>query len=337
MAQGRMDYSSGIRDIAPQNLKQIRQTTSLSKQAKQRLRWIDYYHKHAKNARLTCRHFGIHHRTFYRYYQRFKLQGLVGLEARSERPHNVRSPLTPLPVIDLVKQLRKANPEYSKYKLQVILKRDYGYSLSASSVGRVISRYQLFFTSPVKPKGHPHRRARLLRQRKPKDLHPNKAGQLVEFDVKHLPSVGTKRYAFVAIDVVSKQAVVHVASNISSTQGALAWKKTIHKLGLPGAVLTDNGSENLGVFADLLKTQPTDHYFARPHTPKDKPHVERFIGTIERECIQWGGLATDVQDQQQIINTWLKKYHSYRPHQALNYLTPDEYKTKIQAEEVALM
>lgn len=314
----------------------IKITVSLSKQAKLRLKWVDFYHQHGSNARLTCRHFGIHHRTFYRYYNRFKLHGMSGLEARSERPKHVRQPTTPRPVIDAVRQLRKANPEYSKHKLQVILKRDYGYSLSASSVGRVISRYQLFFTPGVKPKGHPHRRAHLLRQRKPKDLRASKPGQLIEVDVKHLPSLNTKRYAFVAIDVVSKQASIHVGSTISSTQGALAWKKAVHSLGLPKAVLTDNGSENLGAFAELLKSQTTEHYFARPHTPKDKPHVERFIGSLERECIQWGGLATDVPDQQHIINQWLKKYHSYRPHQSLNYLTPDEYSAKLQLE-VALM
>lgn len=318
-------------------LSSIRQTVTLSKQASIRLKWIDYHHTHGNNVRLTCRHFGMAHRTFYRYYQRFKQQGLAGLEAHSHRPHNVRQPLTPLTVVDAVRKLRKANPEFSKYKLQVILKRDYGYSLSASSVGRVISRYQLFYTSPVKPKGHPQRRAHLLRKRKPKDLLATKPGQLLEFDVKHLPSVGTKRYAFVAIDVVSKQAVIHVAQTISSHQAALAWKKTVHRLGLPTAVLTDNGSENLGAFADLLKTQSTHHYFARPHTPKDKPNVERFIGSLEQECIQWGGLATDLSDQQQIINLWLKKYHSYRPHQSLNYLTPDEYSAKLQHEEVALM
>ena len=155
--------------------------------------------------------------------------------------------------------------------------------------------------------------------------------------MKHLPSVGAKRYAFVAVDVVSKQACIHVGSTISSAQGALAWRKTVHHLGLPTAVLTDNGSENLGAFANLLKTQPTAHSFARPHTPKDKPHVERFIGSLERECIQWGGLATDVADQQQIVDQWLSKYHQYRPHQSLGYLTPDEYLAKIRPDGVALM
>lgn len=318
-------------------LSDIKQTVNLTKTSKQKLKWMDFYEAHSHNARLTCRHFGIHHRTFYRYYNRFKLQGLAGLESHSHRPQNVRQPLTPRPVVDIVRSLRKSNPEYSKYKLSVILKRDHGYSLSASSIGRIISRYNLFATPVVKPKGHPHRLAHLQKQRKPKNLKPTQPGQLLEVDVKHLPSIDAKRYAFVAIDVVSKQASVHVSGTISSAQGAIAWHKAVHKLGLPQAVLTDNGSENMGAFAELLHAQPTQHYWARPHTPKDKPHVERLIGTIEKECIQWGGLATNLADQQNIINTWLNKYHSYRPHQSLGYLTPDEYQCKIRSEEVALI
>ncbi len=315
----------------------IKATVSLSKQAKLRLKWVDYYQAHGNNARLTCRHFGIAHRTFYRYYDRFKLQGLSGLEARSHRPQHVRQPLTPLPVVDVVRKLRKENPELSKYKLAVILKRDHGYSLSPSSVGRILTRYQLFFAPPVRPKSHPYRRTSIQRLRKPSSLCPDKPGDLVEVDVKHLPHLGSKHYGFVAIDVVSKQACVHVSSSITAKHGKIAWEKAVAKLGLPKAVLTDNGSENLGAFAELLQTQPTTHYFARPRTPKDKPHVERFIGSLEKEFIQWGGVALDVADQQEMVDAWLKKYHSYRPHQSLGYLTPDEYLAKITDEEVALM
>lgn len=314
----------------------IKTTVSLSKEAKLRLRWIDYYHSHNNNVRLTCRHFGIAHKTFYLYLNRVNKQGLIGLERRSSRPNNVRQPLTPTLVLDIVKKLRKANPELSKYKLAIILKRDYGYNLSPSSIGRVITRYNLFFSAPIKSKGHPLRRKNIAKLRKPKDYSVINPGDLIEVDVKHLPSLGTKRYAFVAIDVITKQASVYVSSTISSTQGALAWKRATHELGLPKAVLTDNGSENMGAFTELLKSQSLTHYWARPHTPKDKPHVERFIGTLERECLQWGGVAIDKMDQQIIINQWLVKYHNYRPHQSLNYLTPNEFKARIQDTEVAL-
>lgn len=195
----------------------------------------------------------------------------------------------------------------------------------------------MFFATPVRPKSHPFRRTSIQRLRKPSSLKPQLPGDLVEVDVKHLPHLGAKHYGFVAIDVVSKQACVYVSSSITAKHGKIAWEKAVASLGLPKAVLTDNGSENLGAFAELLQSQTTEHYFARPRTPKDKPHVERFIGTLEREFIQWGGVALDVADQQEMVNTWLRKYHSYRPHQSLGYLTPDEYLAKLTSNEVALM
>ncbi len=319
----------GLRSIAPLQLRQVKQTVPLTKAAKLRLAWMDYYAAHGKNAALTARHFGIARSCFFKWRQRYDRLGLRGLLDHSKRPNATRKPLTPLSVVDAIRTLRKANPEFSKYKLAVILKRDHDYQVSASTVGWVIVRYQLFFAPPVRPKSHPYRRTSIQRLRKPSSLKPSRPGDLVEVDVKHLPHLGSKHYGFVAIDVVSKQACVHVSSSISSRQGSIAWQKAVQQLGLPQAVLTDNGSENLGAFASLLASQPTNHYFARPRTPKDKPHVERFIGTIEREFIQWGGVALDVADQQQLVDTWLQKYHSYRPHQALGYLTPDEYRSKL--------
>ncbi len=47
------------------------QASKLSKNAKQRLKWMDWYFSHGKNARATCRHFGISPDTFYTWFGRY--------------------------------------------------------------------------------------------------------------------------------------------------------------------------------------------------------------------------------------------------------------------------
>src|SRR6266550_4264287 len=294
-------------------LNNLRTTVPLSKTAKLRLSWMDYHRTHGANASMTCRHFGLSRSCFHKWRKRFRAYGPRGLENLSTRPKHVRHSTLPGAVVDTVRTLRRANPELSKYKLAVILKRDHGYSLSASTVGRILTRYNLFFTPRIKPKRHPQRLKNTARMRKPRQLAVLRPGELIEVDVKHLPNNGRKRYGFVAIDVVSKQATIHVASTISSHQAAIAWAKTVARLGLPSAVLSDNGSENLGEFAVLVAEQQVTHYLAHPYTPKDKSHVERFIGSLEKECIQWSEVADALADQQELIDAWLQKYHTYRP------------------------
>ena len=45
--------------------------TDISKVAKQRLKWFDYYHSHGRNVARTCRYFGISRQTFHRWRRRY--------------------------------------------------------------------------------------------------------------------------------------------------------------------------------------------------------------------------------------------------------------------------
>ena len=115
----------------------LRQGT-ISKEAKKRLKWFDHYRKFG-NARLTCRYFGISPQTFYRWMNRFDPYDLTTLEEISRRPHKVRTPQTPLEVVEGIQRLREQYPRWGKDKLVVLLKRE-GIEVSASTVGRVINR-----------------------------------------------------------------------------------------------------------------------------------------------------------------------------------------------------
>jgi transposase InsO family protein len=50
--------------------------------------------------------------------------------------------------------------------------------------------------------------------------------------------------------------------------------------------------------------------------------IERFIGTLQRECLDYHYEPLNAAELSEITDAWLDKYHFYRPHEALGFLTP---------------
>lgn len=306
----------------------ISKISSSSKEATKRLYWIDHYKKH-KNARLTCRYFGIPPKTFYKWFKRYELRGIRGLESISKRPHKFRKSKIPLEHVDAVIRWRKAYPMYSKYKIAVLLEREDGIKMSPSTIGRIFKQYKLFFPTPIPAKRQRYRRV-AVKQR----LHPyfrsKRPGELAEADMKHVSFFGRTRYFFVGIDCISKRLAVHVGTNGTSCQASNVLKE-MKTFPFPiEKVRVDNGSENLKDFTSKAEELDIGQYFTRYRRPKDKPFVERVIGTIEKEFIQQGKLAIDLEDQKKLVREWVDHYNTFRPHQSLDYLTPEAYESRFK-------
>ncbi len=185
---------------------------SPSKEARGRLRWIDYYKK-MNNVALTCRHFDIQRSLFYKWYNRYQRLGIRGLESQSRKPNQYRQSKISLEYIDAIRKLRKQYPCFSKYKLAVILKRDFDIGLLDSTVGRIIKKYNFFFRSPYRAKKD---RMKYNRPRLPKDFKALSPGDLVQADTKHIPFFGPKMYFYVIKDCLTKMVSIKVSYSISS-------------------------------------------------------------------------------------------------------------------------
>src|SRR5659263_641145 len=96
---------------------------TLSRQARARLAWLDYYEGHERNASLTCRRVGISRTTFYRWRDRYNPRDLTCLEDRSSRPGRGRPRSCSLAEIEAVRALREAYPRWGTDKLAVLLSR----------------------------------------------------------------------------------------------------------------------------------------------------------------------------------------------------------------------
>jgi transposase len=193
----------------------------LSKDGKRRLSWIDFYFSHGKNASLTCRHFAISRDTLYRWLARFDPTDLSSLNDRSRAPKTRRGRTTQAEIIDAVLAVRDAHPEWSKYKIGVVV-RARGVEVSDSTIGRLLLAYGRIERS-ASAKRKRAASAKFKRKRRPRELVARRPGDLLQIDTKHvcLPW-GEKRYHFVAIDIATRMKVACAFGTGSSRSERLA-------------------------------------------------------------------------------------------------------------------
>jgi len=301
----------------------------LSREAKWRLGILDFHFlKSGRNVSLTSRRFGVSRAFIYKWLTRYNPKDLGSLEDRSRRPHHFRDVKYDQKIVGIIRKLRTDFPTYSSKRLHIILERDWGILVSAATIGRIIKRYALYFARKIRL-ATIFRSKRILRNkllRKPHELKATSPHSLIEFDMKHIRVGNRKQYAFCAVDPYTKEAVIHIAATPSSNNARIAIEKVIATFGKDIQVLNDNGSENFGETYRYLDEHSITQYFTRPHTPKDKPHIENLIGKLQQECLDEDDrVEKTVVERQTQINDWLNVYHFFRPHQALNYLTPAEH------------
>jgi transposase InsO family protein len=315
------------------------ETKELSAKAKFRLEVFDYYYlKSARfsltglpDASLTCRHFGIHRSYFYRWKTRYDKHRLSSLENKPTVPEKQRTPSYSRELVSNVRNIREQDPTYSGKKIRPILMRELSAVPSVSTRGRLISRENLFFRSDVKRHKKHSKAAKKAheRTRKPHNLAASGPGQIIEFDMKHSYLLGQKQYAFCAVDLFNREALIHIASSPSSLNAKAALKKVVERFGTGVSIVNDNGSENRAQAEDYLASLNITQYWARPYTPKDKPFVERLIGRLQRECLDYNYAPMNCGELAAVVDLWLDTYHFYRPHQSLDFLTPAEFSAKL--------
>jgi len=224
---------------------------SISKEAAKRWQWFRWYYHHGCNARLTCRHFGIHPDTFYKWSKKYNRDNLKSLESASRRPLRFRQSKIPAATVALIVEIREEYPSWSKYKIEIMLKKRHGITLSASSIGRILKRKGL-----IKEKvSRKRRRAALNPKLRAKGTKYKYPGSHVEVDTKHVYLwPGFRIFQFTAIDSVTKLRVLRIFPKASSNNAALFLKEMIKAFPFKVVnIQTDNGSEFKGVFSRICR------------------------------------------------------------------------------------
>jgi len=92
-----------------------------------------------RNARFTCRHFGISPDTFYLWKKRFNPNDIRSLEDdfKTRKPHSARISKHEMLHFEIIRQLKKLDPKLGRIKISKILEK-VGYRISSSTVSRIL-------------------------------------------------------------------------------------------------------------------------------------------------------------------------------------------------------
>ena len=301
----------------------------LSKGAKQRLKWFDYYEAHGQKVALTCRYFGISRQTFYRWQRRYDPFNLASLEDRSSRPREVRQRTWTTAEVVAVQRLRETYPRWGEAKLAVLLLRE-GLKLSVSRVGRILSYLKSRGVLKEPLRRSLARRRQWKRQyavRKPREYQATAPGDIVQLDTMDVrPEPGVVLKQFTAVDVVSRWSVPTIASNATATLASKALDDLIARSPFPiRAIQVDGGSEFMAGFEDACQQKGILLFELPPRSPKLNGRVERANRTFQEEFYDCSAATPTVSGFRPGLLAWEDIYNTIRPHQALGYLTPAQF------------
>lgn len=260
---------------------------------------------------------GVSKHTLYAWKKKFDAEGPAGLV---DRPRGVQ-PGSRLPELTqrTILMLKKAHPEWGCQKISDMLVRGPALPASPSAVARVLHEagYEM---EEVPTRPHPDRPRRFERAR------PN---QLWQTDLFTFVLKRQNRRVYLVAFMDDHSRFITGYGLHASQSGALVievLRAAIAGYGAPEEVLTDNGTQYVtwrgkSAFSKELEKRGIKQIVAAPRHPQTLGKIERFWGSLWRECVE-AAVFLDLADAQRRIGWFIDHYNFQRAHQGLEGLVP---------------
>ena len=246
-----------------------------------------------------------------RWWQRYAAGGEAALRPRSRRPR--RSPRQVPPATEsAILALRTQGLGPARIALHV--------APSVSTVYRTLVRHG-------RNQLHPPIVRTVQRYEK------SRPGELVHVDLKYLPSLENRaEVEFAAVADFTREAVVWIAGARTTHNATTFLEHLVDVLPYPiEAVMTDNDlvftmrfayyRQRRTRFEDACRRLGICHRRLRPHAPESNGKVERFIKTIDDECLAVHRPQTCAA-RTGVVSEFVWYYNHQRPHLSLAGQTP---------------
>lgn len=300
--------------------------------AEQRLLLLDTWRRSGLPAGDFAVLVGLSKHTLYAWKKRFEAEGPAGLMDRPRgMPRGSRVP-------DLTKRtilmMKEANPDWGCERISDMLVRGPALPASPTTVARVLREagYEIE-ERPTQP--HLDKVRRFERA---------SANQLWQTDLFTfvLKRQNRRVYLVAFMDDHSRFIVgfgLHASQSTALVLEVL--RASIASYGAPQEVLTDNGTQYVtwrgkSAFTKEMEKRGIKQIVARPRHPETLGKIERFWGSLWRECI---GTAVflDMEDARRRIGQFIDHYNFQRPHQGIDGLVPADRYFGVASEILATL
>ena len=260
---------------------------------------------------------GVSKHTLYTWKKRFDEHGPAGLEDRPRGPK--KGSRLPELTQRTILMLKESHPEYGCQRISDMLARGPALPASPSAVARVLHEagYEL-----VEEPTRPHRdKVRRFERAKPNQLWQT---DLFTFVLKRQ---NRRVYLVAFLDDSSRFIVAYGLHASQSTALVIeVLEAGIASYGPPEEILTDNGSQYVtwrgkSQFTKRLEKRGIRQLVAKPKRPQTLGKIERFWGTLWRECIETA-IFLDLGDARRRIGLFMDYYNFQRVHQGIDGLVP---------------
>ena len=297
------------------------------------LEWVERLRGEGCSEATTLAVVGWSRATYYRWLRRYREAGLKGLESGTRAPRRRRVCHWTKQQEQQVLHLRKRYPLWGKRKLWRVLVRERDWTLSESTVGRIVARLVRlgrvepvsFYYGQVKPKRrrqftHHARRWRY-------GMKAKEPGELMQADHMSIRfTEGEIVKEFKATCPVSKWSGLQVYSRATSRNAKrfLAYLKEQAPFPIR-SLQVDGGSEFRDEFEQACQEAGIPLYVLPPKKPEYNGCVERANGTSRYEFYPFYEGPLTVAAINQKLAEYQTHYNTYRPHDGIGLLTPMEY------------
>ena len=209
-------------------------------------------------------------------------------------------------IIQLISDIRKSGIIVGIKKMYTIIRRNYpNIGVSWHGIRKIYEKCE-WLNAPPKRKAQPQQRCRY------QAVYPN---QIWHVDI-HIWSKYTGLYIFGVIDDRSRFLIgLSLISKKNSASTSKELEKMFIQYGIPGAIWSDNGGENIGKKTiDLLKKYNVRLIRTSPYNPEQNGKIERLWRSLEKMT------TTNLNS----IEIFRNNYNNYIPHSAFKHQAPSD-------------